>query len=85
MNTALTLLNGQFPTTKTEQKELVSAMVTAIESGELDVLKIEATMKSMEGVIKDYRKNERVREILLDEVLKYPKGIAEAHNATFQT
>lgn len=84
MNTALTLLNGQFPTTKTEQKELVSAMVAAIESGELDVLKIEATMKSMEDVIKDYRKNERVREILLDEVYKYPKGIAEVHNATFQ-
>lgn len=85
MNTALKLLNGQFPTTKTEQKELVSAMVSAIESGELDVLKIEATMKSMEDVIKDYRKNERVREILLDEVAKYPKGIAEVHNATFQT
>lgn len=85
MNTALTLLNGQFPTTKNEQKELVSAMVVAIESGELDVLKIEATMKSMEDVIKDYRKNERVREILLDEVAKYPKGIAEVYNATFQT
>ena len=85
MNTALKLLNGQFPTTKTEQKELVSAMVSAVESGELDVLKIEATMKSMEDVIKDYRKNERVREILLDEVAKYPKGIAEVHNATFQT
>lgn len=80
----LALLNGEFPTTKTEQKELVSAMVSAIESGELDVLKIEATMKSMEDVIKDYRKNERVREILLDEVSKYPKGIAEVHNATFQ-
>lgn len=85
MNTALTLLNGQFPTTKTEQKELVSAMVAAIESGELDVLKIEATMKSMEDVIKDYRKNERVREILLDEVAKYPRGIAEVYNATFTT
>jgi hypothetical protein len=81
----LALLNGEFPTTKTEQKELVSAMVAAIESGELDVLKIEATMKSMEDVIKDYRKNDRVREILLDEVAKYPKGIAEVHNATFQT
>jgi hypothetical protein len=85
MKEALTLLNGQFPTTKTEQKELVSAMVAAIESGELDVLKIEATMKSMEDVIKDYRKNERVREILLDEVAKYPKGIAEVYNATFTT
>ena len=85
MNTALTLLNGQFPTTKTEQKELVSAMIAVIESGECDVLKIEATMKSMEDVIKDYRKNERVREILLDEVAKYPKGIAEVYNATFQT
>lgn len=85
MKEALTLLNGQFPTTKTEQKELVSAMVAAIESGELDVLRIEATIKSMEDVIKDYRKNERVREILLDEVAKYPKGIAEVHNATFQT
>jgi hypothetical protein len=85
MKEALTLLNGQFPTTKTEQKELVSAMVAAIESGELDVLRIEATMKSMEDVIKDYRKNDRVREILLDEVAKYPKGIAEVHNATFQT
>jgi hypothetical protein len=85
MKEALTLLNGQFPTTKTEQKELVSAMVAAIESGELDVLKIEATMKSMEDVIKDYRKNERVREILLDEVSKYPKGIAEVYNATFTT
>lgn len=60
-------------------------MVSAIESGELDVLKIEATMKSMEDVIKDYRKNDRVREILLDEVAKYPKGIAEVYNATFQT
>lgn len=85
MKEALTLLNGQFPTTKTEQKKLVSAMVAAIESGELDVLKIEATMKSMEDVIKDYRKNDRVREILLDEVSKYPKGIAEVYNATFQT
>jgi riboflavin synthase alpha subunit len=85
MKEALTLLNGQFPTTKTEQKELVSAMVAAIESGELDVLRIEATMKSMEDVIKDYRKNDRVREILLDEVAKYPKGIAEVYNATFTT
>lgn len=75
---------GDFPTTKTEQKELVVLMVEQVESGDVNVLKAEAAMKSMEDVIKDYRKNERVREILLDEVRKYPKGVAEIYNATFQ-
>lgn len=75
---------GTFPRTKTKQKELVALMVEQVESGDVNVLKAEAVMKSMEDVIKDYRKNERVREILLDEVRKYPKGVAELYNATFQ-
>lgn len=74
----------QFPTSKTEQKDMVEAMVAALESGNVDPLKIEVAMKSLEDVIKDYRKNDRVREILLDEVRKYSKGIAEKYNATFQ-
>ena len=77
-------LFNQFPRTKTEQKEMVAMMVERAKSGEEDILRIEAGMANIEAIAKEYRANKEVKEMLIDEVLKYPKGIAEAHNATFQ-
>lgn len=77
-------LLSQFPTSKTEQKEMVAQMVEALKSGNEDPLRIEAGMANIESVVKEYRANKEVKEILIDEVSKYPKGVAEIHNATFQ-
>lgn len=79
----LTLLQ-QFPSSKTEQKQMVELMVAKLEEGNLDPLRVEAAMANIEAVAKEYRKNERVKEIVLDEVRKYPKSTAEMYNATFQ-
>ena len=75
---------SQFPRTKSEQKEMVAMMVDRAKSGEEDILRIEAAMANIEAVVKDYRANTEVKEMLLEEVGKYGKGIAEVHNATFQ-
>lgn len=77
-------LLSQFPTSKTEQKEMVDIMVEALKSGNENPLRIEAAMANIEAVVKEYRGNKEVKEILLDEVRKYPKSIAEIYNATFQ-
>jgi hypothetical protein len=77
-------LLSQFPTSKTEQKEMVDLMVESLKSGNENPLRIEAAMANIEAVVKEYRGNKEVKEILLDEVRKYPKSIAEIYNATFQ-
>lgn len=77
-------LLSQFPTSKTEQKEMVDIMVEALKTGNENPLRIEAAMANIEAVVKEYRGNKEVKEILLDEVRKYPKSIAEIYNATFQ-
>jgi hypothetical protein len=77
-------LLSQFPTSKTEQKEMVDLMVESLKSGNENPLRIEAAMTNIEAVVKEYRGNKEVKEILLDEVRKYPKSIAEIYNATFQ-
>lgn len=77
-------LLSQFPTSKTEQKEMVDLMVEALKTGNENPLRIEAAMANIEAVVKEYRGNKEVKEILLDEVRKYPKSIAEIYNATFQ-
>lgn len=83
METSLTVIN-QLPQTKSEQKVFVQQLVDFVLSGECDPLKIEARMKNLEDIVKDYRKNTEIRELLLEEVRKYPKGVAEMFNATFQ-
>lgn len=77
-------LLSQFPTSRTEQKEMVDIMVEALKTGNENPLRIEAAMANIEAVVKEYRGNKEVKEILLDEVRKYPKSIAEIYNATFQ-
>lgn len=77
-------LLSQFPTSKTEQKEMVAHMVESLKAGNEDPLRIEAAMANVEAVVKEYRANKEVKEILLDEIRKYPKSIAEIYNATFQ-
>lgn len=77
-------LLSQFPTSKTEQKEMVDIVVEALKTGNENPLRIEAAMANIEAVVKEYRGNKEVKEILLDEVRKYPKSIAEIYNATFQ-
>ena len=77
-------LLSQFPTSKTEQKEMVEQMVTALKSGNENPLRIEAAMANIEAVVKEYRANKDVKEILLDEVRKYHNATAEIYNATFQ-
>lgn len=77
-------LLSQFPTSKTEQQEMVAHMVEALKTGNENPLRIEAAMANIEAVVKEYRGNKEVKEILLDEVRKYPKSIAEIYNATFQ-
>lgn len=77
-------LLSQFPTSKTEQKEMVDLMIESLKTGNESPLRIEAAMANIEAVVKEYRGNKEVKEILLDEVRKYPKSIAEIYNATFQ-
>lgn len=77
-------LLSQFPTSKTEQKEMVDIMVEALKTGNENPLRIEAAMANIEAVIKEYRANKDVKEILLDEVRKYHNATAEIYNATFQ-
>ena len=74
----------QFPQSKTEQKLMVDLMVAKLEEGNIDPLKVEAAIANIEAVAKEYRKNERVKAMLLDEVRKYPKSVADIYNATFQ-
>lgn len=82
-NNQLAVINS-LPSSKTEQRKFVEALVGAVLEGEKDPLKVEAQMKSLEDIVKEYRKNPEIRDLLLDEVRKYPKGVAEFYNATFQ-
>lgn len=63
---------------------MVEKMVTALKSGNENPLRIEAAMANIEAVVKEYRANKDVKEILLDEVRKYHNATAEIYNATFQ-
>lgn len=77
-------LLSQFPTSKTEQKEMVDIIVESLKTGNENPLRIEAAMANIEAVVKEYRANKDVKEILLDEVRKYHNATAEIYNATFQ-
>ena len=83
MENSLTIFS-QLPSTKTEQKSFVQQMIDVVLDGERDPLQIEAKMKSLEDIVKEYRKNPDIRNLLLEEVRKYPKGVADVYNATFQ-
>lgn len=83
MEKSLTVIN-QLPQTKSEQKVFVEQLVDFVLSGECDPLQVEARMKNLEDIVKEYRKNPDIRNLLLDEVRKYPKSTAELFNATFQ-
>lgn len=60
-------LLSQFPTSKTEQKEMVDIMVEALKTGNENPLRIEAAMANIEAVVKEYRGNKEVKEILLQD------------------
>lgn len=59
------------PKTKKEQSEFAGQIITAIMEGEIDPLKIDIYLKSIEDTIKLIRKEDRVKELTLDEASKY--------------
>lgn len=83
MEKSLTVIN-QLPQTKSEQKVFVQQLVDFVLSGDCDPLQVEAKMKNLEDIVKEYRKNPEIRDLLLDEVRKYHNSTAELYNATFQ-
>ena len=80
INSVITL----FPETKSQQKSFVEQLVENVLSGEINPLKAEIQMCNIEQVVKSYRKDERVKEVVLEEAEKYSKKTFDFENANVQ-
>jgi hypothetical protein len=67
----------QAPITKSGQSEMVDAVCQKIMSGELDPIKTEIALKSLEEMIKLIRSNSHVKQITREECEKYGKTFSK--------
>ncbi len=70
-----------WPVTKKDQTEYADAVINQILSGEVDPVKVDLIMKSMEEVLKKIRTHEGVKACVIDEAEKYGKTF-DLHGAT---
>lgn len=70
-------------TTKEQRESFVRSIVSALDEGTADPLKIHLQVKNTEDLIKQITSNEKYREFLLNEASKYGKTF-EQYNAKFQ-
>ena len=61
------------PLSKSQQQDVINNSIDLILSGEIDPLKAEITLSSMEKVIEAIRKNPKVKDLILYEAAKNPK------------
>lgn len=59
------------PKTKIEQSEFAAQVINAIVDGNVNPLEINIYLKSIEDTIKMIRKEERIKDLILDEASKY--------------
>ena len=70
-------------TTKEQRESFVRSIVSALNEGSADPLKIHLQVKNTEDLIKQITSDEKYREFLLSEAQKYGKTF-EQYNAKFQ-
>lgn len=70
-------------TTKEQRESFVRSIVSALDEGQVDPLKIHLQVKNTEDLIKQITADEKYREFLLNEAQKYGKSF-EQYNAKFQ-
>jgi hypothetical protein len=70
------------PETKAERETFVQMCVDEIKSGERDPLELEIMLKNMEETINAIRKHPEVKELVMDEALKYPEKTFEFKGVT---
>lgn len=70
-------------TTKEQRESFVRSIVSALEEGTADPLKVHLQVKNTEDLVKQLTSDENYRELLLSEAQKHGKSF-EAHNAKFQ-
>lgn len=70
-------------TTKEQRESFVRSIVSALEEGTADTLKVHLQVKNTEDLIKQITSDEKYREFLLSEAQKHGKSF-EAYNAKFQ-
>lgn len=74
-----------FPETKSQQKSFVDRLVETVLEGDVDPLRVEAQMCNIEQIVKTYRKDERVKDILLQEAERYHKDeLSNLYNSKFE-
>ena len=70
-------------TTKEQRESFVRSIVSALDEGTADPLKVHLQVKNTEDLIKQITSDEKYREFLLNEASKYGKSF-EQYNAKFQ-
>jgi hypothetical protein len=70
-------------TTKEQRESFVRSIVSALDDGQVDPLKVHLQVKNTEDLIKQITADEKYREFLLNEAQKYGKSF-EQYNAKFQ-
>lgn len=70
-------------TTKEQRESFVRSIVSALDEGTADPLKVHLQVKNTEDLIKQITSDEKYREFLLNEAFKYGKSF-EQYNAKFQ-
>ena len=70
-----------FPTTKSEQEALVNGFIANVLVGIHDPIEVEIAMATMENIVKLYRKDPRVKSLLVD-IVEKEGGKIVAPNAT---
>jgi hypothetical protein len=70
-------------TTKAQRATFVSDLISRIEEGQADPIKVKLQVKKMEELVKAIQDNQRFRELLMDEAVKEGKTF-ERYEAKFE-
>jgi hypothetical protein len=70
-------------TTKAQRATFVSDLISRIEEGQADPIKVKLQVKKMEELVKAIQDNQRFRELLMDEAVKEGKSF-ERYEAKFE-
>jgi hypothetical protein len=70
-------------TTKAQRATFVSDLISRIEEGQADPIKVKLQVKKMEELVKAIQENKRFRELLMDEAVKLGKTF-ERYEAKFE-
>lgn len=70
-------------TTKAERATFISDVISRLEEGIADPIRIKLQVKKMEELVKSLQDNPRFKELVMDEAVKYGKTF-EMYNAKFE-